>query len=133
MNEFDHTKYQSEVEERWGKKAYADGDKWWRSMSEEDRTAWKAKQDDLLNDWREAAAAGIEPTSEEAQALAKRQEQWLGSIPGTPGYGTGEVPAAYLLGLAEMYVADDRFAANYGGTTGAEFVRETLKKFVASR
>jgi hypothetical protein len=25
-----------------------------------------------------------------------------------------------------MYVADERFAANYGGTQGAEFVRDTL-------
>jgi hypothetical protein len=28
-----------------------------------------------------------------------------------------------------MYVADDRFAANYGGTAGAEFVRDTLRSY----
>lgn len=130
---FDHTQHQAEVEERWGAKAYADGDKWWRSMSKEERDAWKQKQDALIADWSEAADRGIDPTSHEAQALAARQEKWLGSIPGTPGYGTGEVPAGYLLGLAEMYVADPRFGANYGGEAGAKFVKAAIEHWVANR
>ena len=32
----------------------------------------------------------------------------------------------YFLGLAEMYVADERFGANYGGQAGAEFVRDAM-------
>ena len=28
---FDHTQYKDEVEERWGKDAYAKSDAWWRS------------------------------------------------------------------------------------------------------
>ena len=120
--------HREEVEQRWGKQAYADSQAWWRGMSELERTEWKKLQDDLLADWRAASEAGIDPQSTEAQALANRQKLWLGSIPGTPGFGSGEVPAAYLLGLADMYVDDERFAANYGGKTGAEFVRETLKR-----
>src|SRR6187455_719053 len=30
FNGFDHTQYKDEVQERWGKKAYADSDRWWR-------------------------------------------------------------------------------------------------------
>ena len=30
---FDHTQYKDEVEQRWGKKAYADSDRWWRGMT----------------------------------------------------------------------------------------------------
>ena len=131
--DFDHTNYREEVEQRWGKQAYVDSDKWWRSMSDAERTEWKKLQDDLLADWRTAAETGTDPASQQAQALARRQELWLGSIPGTPGFGTGEVPAQYLLGLADMYVADERFAANYGGEHGAKFVRESLRLFVDSR
>ena len=31
-----------------------------------------------------------------------------------------------LAGLADMYVADERFAANYGGVEGATYVRDAL-------
>jgi MerR family transcriptional regulator, thiopeptide resistance regulator len=31
----------------------------------------------------------------------------------------------------EMYVADPRFAANYGGAEGAAFVRDALLAYVA--
>lgn len=130
---FDHTKYQDEVEQRWGKQAYADSDKWWRSMSELERETWKQTQNQLIADWVAAAISGIEPTSEQAQALAARQEAWLGSIPGTPGFGTGVVPSAYILGLAEMYVADPRFAKNYGGDEGARFVKAAIEHWVATR
>ena len=30
---FDHTQYQGEVEERWGKDSYATSDGWWRGLS----------------------------------------------------------------------------------------------------
>jgi hypothetical protein len=126
----EHIQYREEVEQRWGKAAYADGDSWWRGLSADEKADFKRRQDTLLADWRAAAEAGIDPASDEAQALAARQEAWLGSIPGTPGFGTGKVPVQHLLGLTEMYVADERFAANYGGKTGAEFVRDTLKIFV---
>ena len=130
---FDHTQYKEEVQQRWGKKSYEDSDKWWRSKTESERAEWKQLQDDLLADWRAAATSGLDPAGAEAQKLAERQENWLGSIPGTPGYGTGMVPAAYLLGLADMYVSDERFGANYGGQAGAQFVREALRVWVANR
>ncbi|WP_449282423.1 MerR family transcriptional regulator [Leucobacter sp.] len=38
--------------------------------------------------------------------------------------------AGYVRGLAEMYVADERFAANYGGVEGATFVRDALVAYV---
>lgn len=44
-------------------------------------------------------------------------------MPGTPAADPEGDLRGYVLGLAEMYVADDRFAANYGGAKGAEFVR----------
>ncbi|WP_309064786.1 MerR family transcriptional regulator [Microbacterium sp.] len=129
---FDHTQYKEEVEQRWGKKAYADGDRWWRGMSDEERAAWQQRASDLGRDWIAAAESGIDPASDEAQALARRHVEWLTGIPGTPAAGNGDVKG-YVIGLGEMYVADPRFGANYatseGGTAGAEFVRDALRVY----
>ncbi|HEY9425334.1 MAG TPA: TipAS antibiotic-recognition domain-containing protein [Microterricola sp.] len=126
---FDHTQYKEEVEQRWGADAYAKSDSWWRSMSAEEKAGWQERQRQLAADWSAAAASGIAVDSAEAQALARRHFEWLRGIPGTPGGGASGPPKAYLLGLAEMYVADERFGANYGGQAGAEFVRDALTAF----
>ncbi|HWI32454.1 MAG TPA: MerR family transcriptional regulator [Microbacterium sp.] len=125
---FDHTQYKDEVEERWGKKAYADSDRWWRSMSAEEKAAWQQRSADLGRDWIAAAESGVTAGSTEAQALAERHVQWLTGIPGTPAADRGDVKA-YVIGLGEMYVADPRFGANYGGEEGAAFVRDALRAY----
>src|SRR5690554_3150631 len=126
---FDHTQYKDEVEQRWGKDAYAKSDAWWRSLSDADKADWKARMEKLGADWIAAAKSGIDPVSDEAQALAQRQFDWLRGIPGTPGGGATGPTKEYFEGLAEMYVADDRFAANYGGLEGATFVRDAMKAY----
>ena len=125
FNGFDHTAYKAEVEQRWGADAYATGDAWWTSMSSDEQSAWKARLSALHADWADAANRGLDPSGTEAQALAARHIEWLAAIPGTPQ------SRDYVLGLGEMYVADERFAKNYGGTTGAEFVRDALRAYYA--
>jgi DNA-binding transcriptional MerR regulator len=126
---FDHAEHQEEVEKRWGKDAYASGDAWWRGKSEDERTQWKDRLAQLIGDWAAAARAGVTPESAEAQDLARRHATWLASIPGTPGYGTGAPAKEYLAGLGEVYVADPRFAANYGGQENAALVRDALRVY----
>jgi len=154
---FDHTQYKEEVEERWGKAAYAKSDAWWRGMSEAERAEWRQRQQSLSADWRNAAARGIDPAGDEGQALAARQAEWLGSVPGTPrqrreprehgshgrvdgvvlsgeaantpGGENGRPTKQYFIGLAEMYVADERFADHYGGAEGAAFVRDAMRVY----
>ncbi|WP_374315173.1 MerR family transcriptional regulator [Microbacterium sp.] len=130
---FDHAQYKDEVEQRWGKKAYADSDRWWRSMSADEKAAWQQRVSDLGRDWIAAAESGIAPESDQAQALAKRHVEWLTGIPGTPAAAPGGDVKGYVIGLGEMYVADPRFGANYatsrGGTAGAEFVRDALRVY----
>lgn len=126
---FDHTRYKEEVEQRWGKDAYAKSDAWWRSMSAEQQAAWQQRASDLGSDWIAARERGIDPTGDEAQALAQRHFEWLRGIPGTPGGGGPGPTKEYFVGLAEMYVADERFGANYGGQAGAEFVRDAMTAY----
>jgi len=138
---FDHTQYQDEVETRWGKKAYADSDRWWRGLGAEGQATWKQRVADLGADWIALAEAGADPASAEAQDVARRHVEWLTGIPGTPAYGESGDRKGYVVGLGEMYVADPRFGANYAteadraaqresgesGTAGAEFVRDALR------
>ena len=127
---FDHTQYKEEVEERWGRKAYADSDRWWRGMTDTERADWQQRVSDLGRDWIAAAESGVDPASPPAQEVARRHVEWLMGIPGTPAAAAGGDVKAYVIGLGEMYVADPRFGANYatssGGTHGAEFVRAAL-------
>ena len=130
LDGFDHTQYKDEVEERWGKDAYAKGDAWWRGMAPDEKLAWKQRAQKLGNDWTAAAEAGIAPDSAAAQELARRHVEWLTDIPGTPAAAKSSSGAdikAYVTGLGEMYVADPRFGANYGGVEGATFVRDSLR------
>ncbi|WP_455836571.1 MerR family transcriptional regulator [Pseudarthrobacter siccitolerans] len=126
---FDHTQYKDEVEERWGKDAYAKGDAWWRGMGTAEKEEWKSRAERLGRDWTAASESGLSADSPEAQDLARRHVEWLTSIPGTPASEPGGDVKGYVVGLGEMYVADPRFAANYGGEAGAGFVRDALRAY----
>ena len=141
---FDHTQYREEIEQRWGKDAYATSDVWWRGMGAGEKAAWTEQSRQLGADWTAAAASGVTADSAQAQDLARRHVEWLKGIPGTPaaspaaaGTNAGRERSCgnaarpdikgYVTGLGEMYVADPRFAANYGGADGAAFVRDALR------
>lgn len=128
---FDNSQYEQEVRDRWGEQAWSSSAKWWDSKSKEEQVAWTEQVAQMGRDWRAASEdPEISPTSPAAQELARRHVEWLRSIPGTPGPQGGEVLAEYARNLAEMYVADERFAANYGGVEGAKFVRAALLAYL---
>ncbi|EAR25869.1 putative transcriptional regulator [marine actinobacterium PHSC20C1] len=129
LDGFDHTEHRDEVEQRWGAEAYASSNSWWNAKSAEAKAEFTATQKRLAADWKSAAERGIGPESDEGQQLAKRHYDWLAGIPGTPSEGKVGPPVAYYLGLADLYVADPRFARNYGGQAGAEFVRAAMVAF----
>ncbi len=117
---FDHTQYREEVIERWGQDAYDRGDRWWNSLSDEEKRQHQLTQTQIAREFAEAMRAGQAPGSDEVQEITRRHVQWL-SQAATPSKG-------YLTGLGEMYVSDPRFAANYdryaAGT--AAFVRDAM-------
>jgi DNA-binding transcriptional MerR regulator len=129
LDGFDHTQYEQEVTERWGRDAYVKGDTWWRGLGKEGQDQFTAQVQALNTAWIEAAGAGLDPASDEAQAIAARHAAWLVAVPGTPGHEQGRPDRGYLLGLGDLYVADERFAANYGGIEGATFVRDALRVY----
>jgi len=132
---FDHARHEDEVVRRWGRTAYDTSDAWWRAMSDDERAAWKSQTAALAEEWASAAGDGHDPAGDLAQDLARRHVTWLASIPGTPAHGAGGEPASgsreYVVGLADLYVDDERFGASYGGRTGATFVRDALHLYAA--
>ncbi|MCU1407027.1 MAG: MerR family transcriptional regulator [Glaciihabitans sp.] len=126
---FDHAAHRGEVIERGGADAYRAGDQWWRSMTAAEKTRWMSQQRQLAGDWTTAANEGGDPAGDGAQGLARRQFDWLSSIAGTPRDDSGALSREYFVGLGDLYVTDERFAANYGGTAGARFVRDAMRHF----
>ena len=118
---FDHTAHRREVAERWGEQAAADSDRWWQGLDEALKGDWKAQTAALGAAWTDAATRAIAPDGAEAHELAARHVAWLRGIPGTPTADPDGDVAGYVRGLGELYVADPRFAANYGGQAGAEY------------
>ncbi|GAA3938159.1 TipAS antibiotic-recognition domain-containing protein [Streptomyces gulbargensis] len=120
---FDHTRYEAEVTERWGRDAYERGDRWWRSLSDAEKKAFMDEQKDIARGFAAAARAGLAPDSEEVQALARRHCDWLSA--------TTAPSKEYVIGLGQMYVDAPRFTANYDrhGEGTAILVRDALKVF----
>jgi MerR family transcriptional regulator, thiopeptide resistance regulator len=131
LDGFDHTRHQDEVERRWGKAAYAKSDAWYRSLTDEQKRAFYAEAGAISTAFGEAKRDGLAADSDEVQAIARRHFEWLRSIPGTPGGGTTGPTKEYFVGLADMYVADPRFAANYDahGEGTAELVRDAMRHY----
>ncbi|MDP9399049.1 MAG: MerR family transcriptional regulator [Actinomycetota bacterium] len=118
---FDHTAYEQEVTERWGRDAYDKGDRWWRSLSEADKEAFQQQQRDLAEAFGEANRAGLAADSDVVQDIARRHLDWL-SIPTDP-------TKDYVIGLGQLYVDDPRFTATYDrhGSGTAVLVRDALR------
>ncbi|CAM5522145.1 MULTISPECIES: MerR family transcriptional regulator [Streptomyces] len=124
---FDHTAHEQEVTERWGRDAYEEGDRWWRSLGEGEKKAFQDEHEAIARDWGRAREAGLAADGPEAQELARRHCAWLSSAK--------EPSRSYVIGLGEMYVADPRFGRNYDrhGDGTAAFVRDALTVYARHR
>jgi MerR family transcriptional regulator, thiopeptide resistance regulator len=128
FNGFDHTQYKDEVVEKWGADAYRSGDAWWRSKSKDEQRAYQAQHDAIAADYQKSRDAGQSAASAEVQAIVARHVDWLNLAAEITG---GEITAKRLAGYGDMYVGDPRFAKNYGGLDGAEFVRDAFVYYSA--
>ena len=127
FGEHDPERYEAEVQERWGDTdAYAQSTRRTAAYSKDDWLRIKAEGADVERRFAEALAAGAPPDSERAMDLAEEHRQQI-----TGAYY--DCSLEIHRGLGEMYVADPRFAANYGGESGAAFVRDALRVYADTR
>lgn len=120
---FDHTKYDSEVRERWGDDAADRSNDWWNALGAEGQKTFRHEVEDLNAAWDQVIASGVTPDSDSAQEVAARHVAWLRSA--TQGTTLSQ---AMVKGIAQMYVDDERFAANYNRVSpaGPQFVRDAV-------
>ncbi|MET9558031.1 MerR family transcriptional regulator [Streptomyces sp. NPDC006645] len=123
LDGFDHTRYEEEVTERWGREAYEKGDRWWRSLSESERREFMGRHESIARDWGQAKKDGLAADSDGAQAVAARHCDWLS--------GVTSPSRSYVIGVTAMYVDDARFGRHYDkheqGT--AVLVRDAMKVY----
>ncbi len=124
---FNHTQYRDEVQSRWGEQAYNESDKWWRGLDQDEQRDFMDEHTQIATDWAAARHAALPVDSEPVFAIAARHARWIAR-----GWGGRTPTTDALIGLAQMYVDDDRFAANYGGVEGAEYVRDGLTAYARS-
>lgn len=127
LDGFDQGQYEQEVTERWGADAWKRGQDWWNRASDDEKRGFQQEHLDIAAGYAAAKEAGESVESAAVQALVERHYRWVGAS------WQREPELEHFANLGEMYVADDRFAANYGGTEGAEYVRDAMRAFVANR
>jgi DNA-binding transcriptional MerR regulator len=122
----DQSRYESEVRARWGDEAWELSSRRRDQMSKEQRRSDDDRSADVNAALRDAAADGLDPASGSFQRLIADHHRWVTE------YWGGRVPDrdAYA-GLSELYVADVRFAAVYGGQGNAEIIREAMRIWIA--
>ncbi len=119
--QFDNEQYRDEVVERWGKDAWTTGQSWWKSLGELGQKAFMAEGTALRTGYTEAQGLGLSVDSDVVIELVERHRTWI-----SQAWGGVAPTAEQFRGLADMYVADERFARHYGGADGANFVRDAI-------
>ena len=117
-------KYGEEIRGKYGDKTVDDSNAKLRGMSKEDYDAMEKLGAEIFELLPKAFATG-NPDSELAQLLAAKHKEWL-----TYSWPTYSKEAHK--GLAEMYVADERFKAYYDKDIegGTEFLRDAIINYV---
>lgn len=117
-------KYGDEIREKYGKETIEASNKKWNNMNEEDFKAMTQTENELFESLKELQATN-DLNSAAAKAVYEKHKQWLSYT--WPSYS----PEAHR-GLADMYTADERFAAYYderGGKNSADLLCQAIKKY----
>ncbi|QWT23685.1 MerR family transcriptional regulator [Subtercola sp. PAMC28395] len=123
---FEHTQYKIEVEHNWGAEAYAQSSRWWNSLTTDGRTDHAREQHSIQDAFTAAHGASLGVDSSTVHEIVKRHFDWI-----TAAWGGASPTSEQFVGIADMYVADERFSVNYGGIDGARYVRDAMIAFAA--
>lgn len=118
-------KYGKEVRDRWGDEAAEASNAKVMGMSENQYE----RTQDLEEQIKEALKAGLasgDAAGEDAQRAADLHRQWLSAF-----WKDGTYSKQAHIGMAEMYVADERFKAYYEAVApgAAEFLRDAIRVY----
>lgn len=119
--------YGKEARERWGDDAVDAANERMRSAS---RSEWDALErlGEKINRQLILAMETGDPAGAEAMELARMHARWIQGH-----WGAGRYSPEAHRGLAQMYLADDRFCAYYDGAAGAgatEFLVKALEAYL---
>ncbi len=121
LESFDHEQYRDEVVDQWGQEAWSRGQSWWKNLGELGQKSFLAEGAALRSGYASALSEGHTIDSEPVVELVERHRVWI-----TQAWGGAAPTAEQFRGLADMYVADERFARHYGGVENAVFVRDAI-------
>ncbi|MGN0736146.1 MAG: MerR family transcriptional regulator [Anaerovoracaceae bacterium] len=122
-------KYADEAREKWGgTKAYKESEERTENYDEGEWQKVDDEQGRIISEFAAFAAEGVKPDSSKAMALAAK---WQDHISDNFYECTDDI----LAGLAEMYIADERFKKNLdkAGDGTAEFMSAAIKAYVESK
>lgn len=120
--------YGKEARGRWGDDAVDAANDRLRSAS---REVWDDLEQlgEAINEQLVLAMATGDPASEESQELARMHARWIQGH-----WGVGRYTPEAHRGLAQMYLADDRFRAYYddfAGEGATEFLVKALESYLS--
>ena len=121
----DDSRWEGEVRERWGDDAWERSAARRAALSPDERRDVDARGHEVNAALKDAADHGTAPDAAEFQALVRTHHAWVAEQ-----WGRTPEAAAYT-GLGDLYVADPRFAAVYGGVENARIVREAMAVYAA--
>lgn len=117
-------KYGKEIREKYGEGSIEASNKKFMNMSEEEFDKMQEIEGEIFEDLKEIIKTK-DLTSKEAQRVYKNHKEWLSFT--WPSYSV----EAHI-GLAEMYIADERFAKYYNEKAGegaTEILRDIIVKY----
>ena len=112
-------KYGKEIREKYGEKIIEESNKKWLNMTEEDMKKMQNIEKEMFEALEEVIKTK-DLESEAAKKVYEKHKEWL-----TFSWPTYSSEAH--VGLAEMYVADERFAKYYNDAAGTKEATETLR------
>ncbi|WP_418223001.1 MerR family transcriptional regulator [Clostridium isatidis] len=112
-------KYGKEIREKYGEKTIEESNKKWLNMTEEDMKKMQNIEKEMFEALEEVIKTK-DLESEAAKKVYEKHKEWL-----TFSWPTYSSEAH--VGLAEMYVADERFAKYYNDAVGTKEAIETLR------
>ncbi|WP_291651501.1 MerR family transcriptional regulator [Clostridium sp.] len=107
-------KYGKEIREKYGSKTIEESNKKFMNMTEENFEKMQNIESEMFEDLIEVSNSG-DLDSEKAKGVYEKHKAWL-------SFSWSSYSKEAHIGLAEMYVADERFAKYYNDRAGKEVV-----------